>query len=38
MFKAIKNAGAFGLGMLAGVCYGSVVGTVTAYVVLMGIA
>ena len=35
--QAVKKLGAFSTGMFLGVCYGSVVATVTAYFVLAAI-
>ena len=32
--QVVKNAGAFSIGMFIGVCYGSVVASITAYVML----
>ena len=33
---AVKKFGAFSVGMFLGTCYGSVVGTLTTYFMLMG--
>tara|TARA_B100000029_G_scaffold418780_1_gene424020 strand:- start:1144 stop:1257 length:114 start_codon:yes stop_codon:yes gene_type:complete len=34
MIKAIKNMGAFSVGMLVGVCYGAIIATITSYIAL----
>lgn len=42
MFKIVinwfKNLGAFGIGMLLGTCYGSVVATLVSYALLQSLA
>ena len=34
VIRGVKNIGAFSLGMFVGVCYGSVIATITSFVIL----